>query len=175
MKTAHQKLLETVSEQKMQFQIILNNTIENPVMSGPRYKEDKLKASSISAAAASNVYMEERKKTVVEARSNITTSQLERLFDDLTVTSSQSNIVRSIIDNTIGETSGSSSWWSDAKPEPAASTAQPSIDVRPTDSDVRERLCLVFTPEQVDQIMKENPDERDYNTLMYLANEKFYN
>jgi len=165
-----------------------------------------------AAVAAGTAFIarseDERRKAAAErtpaaAASNLV-PQLERfsLVDDL---NNSSNIVRSIIDNTIGESSirssatTSKSWWpeipatSGSKPVQISTTvtATPTAAVTATapvttaansltdvqedrDAQVREKLCVVFTPEQVDQIMKEFPNERDYNTLMYHANQKFF-
>lgn len=96
--------------------------------------------------------------------------------------------------------SGNSSWWSatapvlsDPTPKPInkplgmvspvtatvqSSTARNSSStpvpaVGESDDELRQQLCRFFTPEQVDQIMSEYPNEKNYKKLMYYANEKF--
>ena len=96
--------------------------------------------------------------------------------------------------------SGNSSWWSaptpvlsDPTPKPInkplgmvspvtatvqSSTARNSSStpvpaVGESDDELRQQLCRFFSPEQVDQIMSEYPNEKNYKKLMYYANEKF--
>lgn len=97
--------------------------------------------------------------------------------------------------------SANSSWWSAPAPVPVLSDPTPKPINKPlgmvspvtatvqssaarnsstpvpaageSDDELRQQLCRFFTPEQVDQIMSEYPNEKNYKKLMYYANEKF--
>lgn len=59
-----------------------------------------------------------------------------------------------------------------APPRNSSSTPVPAVGGE-SDDELRQQLCRFFTPEQVDQIMSEYPNEKNYKKLMYYANEKF--
>lgn len=231
MKTAHQKLSENVSEQKMRFQIILNETIQNSVsrptpsplgaigaIGGGKDNDraaaalSKPSSNTSAAVAAANAYIsrlgDERKKqelekSVAAAAASLASlgSQFDRfsLADYPTSSIDSSNMfgLRSIIDNTATAANvvrpappSASSWWSAGESQSSTQNILPSATQTASASssssssasstsgassdDVRARLLRVFTAEQVDQVMRQYPNERDYAKLTYYANEMFF-
>lgn len=233
-KTAHQKINETVSEQKMRFQIILNETIQTSLSrpssgaSGMLVKEEavskptnvqvnKPSSNTIAAMAAANAIIERKKQSDLEAAAAKQSliglgPQFERFSLADSIDSSNLLGLRSIVDNTAAAAAATSnilpprvpgvaaaaaaanptnlSWWSDAPSSTSSVAAVQSVTsntvpvVAPISASIgssldergeaRVKLLRVFTTEQVDQVMRQYPNERDYKKLTYYANEMFF-